>query len=86
MGDEITDCSITEQLSLAIMLVDEHSLIREEFLDFIEVEQITGESLANAILSHFESWDILILNCRDQGYDGAASMSSSLCGVQNHIK
>ena len=78
--NEVTYCSNKEPLSLAIRFVDEHSLIREEFLDFIEVEQITGESLANVILSHLESWDIPILNCRGQGYDGAANVFFSSWG------
>ena len=86
MCDEITDCSNKEQLSLAIRFVDEHSLIREEFLNFIEVERIMGESLANAILLHLESWDIPIINCKGQEHDGTANMSSSLHGVQSRIR
>ena len=44
-----------------------------------------GESLANAILSHLESWDIPILNSKGQEYDGTANMSS-LHEVQSHIR
>ena len=36
--EEVISCSHKEQLSLAIRLEDNHTLIREDFLDFIEVE------------------------------------------------
>ena len=87
LADEVTDCSNKEQLSLAIRFVDSVDYtIREEFLDFITVERITGEALASAILSRLQEWDIPIENCRGQGYDGAANMSSSVCGVQSRIR
>ena len=49
LADEVTDCSNLEQLSIAIRFVDNHCLIREEFLDFVTVERITGNALASAI-------------------------------------
>ena len=87
LADEVTDCSNKEQLSLAVRFVDSvDCVIREEFLDFITVERITGEALASAILSRLQEWDIPIENCRGQGYDGAANMSSSVRGVQSRIR
>lgn len=87
LADEVTDCSNQEQLSLAIRFVDSGDCeIREEFLDFITVERITGEALASAILLCLREWGIPIENCRGQGYDGASNMSSSVCGVQGRIR
>ena len=41
--DEVTDISTKEQLSLVIRFVDSSYNIREEFLDFIVTDRITGE-------------------------------------------
>ena len=86
LADEVTDCSNQEQLSLAIRFVDSEGSIREEFMDFVSVDRITGEVLSSAILARLQSWDIPITNCRGQGYDGASNMSSSVCGVQGRIQ
>jgi len=86
LGDEVTDCSNLEQLSIiAVRFVDGNEDIREEFLDFVTMERITGAALSTAILTRLESWGIDIKNCRGQGYDGASNMSSSRAGVQGHI-
>ena len=53
--------------------------------DFVEVERITAASLAQAIKERVSSYGLGIENCRGQGYDGAASMSSALRGVQEII-
>ena len=50
LADEVTDCSNLEQLSVVLRFVDANKQIREEFLDFITVERITGESLSAALL------------------------------------
>ena len=58
----------------------------EALLDFHFLERITGKSIAEGILKVLESHKIDIHNCRGQAYDTTASMSSSKCGVQAHIK
>ena len=55
--------------------------IREEFVDFITVERITGESLSTAILEQLDRWGLDIMNCRGQGYNGSSNMSSSRTGI-----
>ena len=55
LADEVTDCSNLEQLSIAIQFVDRSEDIREEFLDFVTMERITGSALVAAILSRLES-------------------------------
>ena len=84
-ADEVTDCSNMEQLSIAIRFVDKDCQIREEFIDFVTVERITGNALATAILEHLNVWNLDITNCRGQGYDGASNMSSLRKGVQGRI-
>ena len=69
-----------------IRFVDSEKNIREDFLSFITVECITGESLATALLSWLESHNIEVSLCRGQGYDGASSVSSSIAGVQAQIR
>ena len=55
--------------------MDSHKKIREDFLGFVTVERITGESLANALLSWLEAHNVDVSFCRGQGYDGASNMS-----------
>ena len=55
--DDVTDVSNKEQLSIVFQFVDETNLIREEFLDFIGTDRITGEALASRIKeSIFKVW------------------------------
>jgi len=86
LADEVTDCSNLEQVSIVIRFVDGDKNIREDFLGFITVERITGESLATTLLSWLESHNVDVSCCRGQGYDGASSMSSSIAGVQARIR
>ena len=50
LADEVTDCANLEQISIVIRFVDSDKNIREEFLGFITVERITGESIATSLL------------------------------------
>lgn len=58
LADEVTDCANLEQVSLVIRFADSHKNITEDFLGFITVERITGESLATTLLSWLESHNI----------------------------
>ena len=86
LADEVTDCANLKQVSVVIRFVDSDKSIREEFLDFITVERITGEALTTALLSWLQVHNIDVSFCRGQGYDRAASMSSSTVGVQARIR
>ena len=46
----MTDGANLEQISIVIRFVDSDKNIREEFLVFITVERITGESIATSLL------------------------------------
>ena len=74
-----------EYLSLAIRFVFEQE-IREEFLGFIPVIRTSGQFLADTIMETLEKFGLDIMDCRGQGYDGAAAMRSDRCGVQSVIR
>ena len=82
--DEVTDISMKEQLSFVIRFVDNNCCIREEFLDFIYTDRITGEVLATKIKDALLRYGIQFENCRGQGYDGGANMSATR-GVQGRL-
>ena len=52
------------------------------FVDFIEVERITGEALATAILNHLAKWKLPITHLCRQCYDGASNMSGARAGAK----
>lgn len=79
--DEATS-SKKEYISLLLRFIDAEKDIREEFLGSIPVIRTSGRELAEKILETLQKLELDISNCRGQGYDGAASMSSSRCGVQ----
>ncbi len=56
--------------------VDNTKSIREEFLDFISTDRVTGEILACNIRSTLVKYGLEFENCRGQGYDGASNMSA----------
>ncbi|SMN02068.1 hypothetical protein SPONN_425 [uncultured Candidatus Thioglobus sp.] len=82
--DEVSDVSSKEQLSIVLRFVDSNRDIREEFVDFVSVERITGEVLAAKIKETLVKYDLDFQNCRGQGYDGASNMSGAN-GVQGRL-
>ena len=85
LADEVTSHNV-EELSLCFRFVDASHNIREEFIDFIQLERITGEHIAEAIVSAVESFGLPMSCIVGQGYDGAANMSSNRVGVQARIR
>ncbi|KAM7430177.1 hypothetical protein ABFA07_019069 [Porites harrisoni] len=84
LGDEATSHN-EEKLSIVIRFLDANKDIREEFLEFKDLERTTGAAVSETLLSTLRSLNIPIEDCRGQGYDGAASMSSQRVGVQANI-
>ena len=81
IADEVTDASNKEELSLVIRYVHEGQ-IREVFVDFVEVERITGRVLGEAILKWLRDHNIPPADMRGQCYDGASSMAGARSGVK----
>lgn len=85
-ADEVTDCSNTEQLAIVIRTVQQGGIIRERLIEYIDLENIRGQTVATAIISCLERLGYDIEDCRGQTYDGASNMSGHLNGAQAHIK
>lgn len=69
IADESTDVSGIEQFSICARFVDktDEYKIREDFLCFIPVEDVTGKGLANTLLITMENIGINLVNMRGQG-------------------
>lgn len=81
IADEVTDTANKEELSLVIRYVHDGE-IREVFVDFLEVERITGRLLGEAILMWLRNHNISPADMRGQCYDGASNMSGARSGVK----
>lgn len=87
--DETTDISGIEQMSLCVRYTEKQGLdyiLREDFLSYIPLVETTGEVIASKILEKLRSLNINCSYLFGQGYDGAASMSGCLKGVQAVIR
>ena len=85
IADEVCDISNKEQLSLCIRYVHD-SAVKEVFLDFVQVERITGKVLADTILHNLAAWGLPLSHLRGQCYDGSSNMSGSTSGCSTIIK
>jgi len=86
LADEAMDCSGKEQLSFVLRYVDSLGNIKEDFLGFLHLEEgLTGEALANTIMTRISDIGLDIKNCRGQGYDGAGSVAGEKNGCSAHI-
>lgn len=87
IADEVTDCSNKEQLSIVLRYVNpENSIIREDFVSFIECDcGITGSAIAEKIISFLNSHGLDLFKLRGQSYDGAGNMSGRLKGTSSLI-
>ena len=85
MVDEVTSHN-QEIMPLCIRFVDESNCIREEFIHFSTLVQVTGQFIATQVQSDLKSLELDIKNIRGQGYDGASNMSNDRTGVQAHIR
>ncbi|GBN58436.1 hypothetical protein AVEN_35297-1 [Araneus ventricosus] len=87
LADETTDISQIDQFSLCVRYVEDQSYkIKEDFLTFVPVYDVTGAGLANTVLETLLSLGVDLKKMRGQGYDGAATMRGQFRGVQASIK
>ena len=85
LADEVKSHHV-EQFPLCIRFVDDDDNIKEEFLEFGQCKWIDRKSIAKEILCILEKVGLNVNICWDQGYDGAANMSSEAVGIQRIIK
>lgn len=83
--DEVTDAANKEELSLVLRYVLNNE-IKEVFVDFVEVERITGEVLAQSILGWLRIHGLSPSDIRGQCYDGASNMSGARSGCISIIQ
>ncbi|KAK3737215.1 hypothetical protein QZH41_011272, partial [Actinostola sp. cb2023] len=85
LADEATSHN-EEKLTIVMKFVNSQKEICEEFLEFKKLERTSGVAISTALLDTLRDLNIPIEDCRGQGYDGAASMSSQRVGVQAEIR
>ena len=76
IADEVTDVANCGELSIAVRYVL-NGEIKEVFVDFVEMDRITGEVLAQNILQWFRIHGLSPTDMRGQCYDGASNMSGA---------
>jgi len=59
--------------------------IKERFIEFLNFNEKTGESIASELLKALERHKIPLADCRAQAYDNGANMSGKIKGVQARI-
>lgn len=85
IADEATDAANHEQLSITIRFVKNDEPC-EKFLGFLKCETgVSGEAIADNILSQLTAWQLPACLLRGQGYDGAGSMSGHTRGAAARI-
>ena len=85
MADETTDIARTEQFTLVIRYVHK-SQIKEQFMGFSKVEDMTGLGVAEEIKKRLSELQLPIDSLVGQCYDGAIAMAGIRNGVQAKIR
>ncbi|KAK4882729.1 hypothetical protein RN001_006048 [Aquatica leii] len=86
MADETTDLSVKEQLNICIRYFKTKEYkIKEDFIKFVDVVDLTGENLARSILQDLGKQNLDLANCRGQALDGTSNMSGIFKAVQARI-
>ena len=87
MTDETTDNYNIEQACLTIRYVDPKTYdIYEDFVDISAVHSTTGAALFENLVLALNRLSLRIEDCRGQGYDGAAAMSSIKVGLRARVQ
>jgi len=81
IADEVADIGNKEQLSISIRY-NLDNCVKEVFLDYVQLDRITGREIADAILSKLESWELNVDDLRGQCYDGGSNMSGAKSGCR----
>ena len=83
MGDECTDISTVEELSIYCRWV-EHGVPVEHFLEILPLKRTNAETIYFATISCLREKNILLSKLVGLGFDGAATRKR--CGVQMWLK
>ena len=89
MADECTDKSTKEQLSVCVRFVEFETgkvNIREDFLCFVEPDNVKGETIARLLLETLEREGLNVEKMRAQRYDGASNMAGKFRRVHAIVK
>lgn len=86
MMDETTDLAHMEQVAIVVRFCDSDFNAYERLLSLTESSTVTGERLAEILLSTLERHNLDTQKLIAQTYDGAASMSGHNRGVQAIIR
>lgn len=70
-----------EELSLALRYIFNDE-IKEVFVDFLQVERITGEVLGSTTVEWLLSHNVCLTDMRGQCYEGASNMSGARSGCR----
>lgn len=81
LADETMDIGGLKQMSVCVQYMQDDK-VREEFLGYAQVHDLSGWALAKEIIKFLSGVGINQQHLRGQGYDGAAAMSGRLNRVQ----
>jgi hypothetical protein len=84
--DETADLSNVEQVSFSVRTVDQNYEVDEYLLGLASTAKMDAETLFLLIKDILTRVMLPLEDCRGQGYDGAATMSGSITGVQARVK
>lgn len=85
IADEATDSANDEQLSISVRYLDS-GIPQEKFLGFHEcLSGVTGEAIANDIISQLSDWQLDPQLLRGQAFDGAGAMAGRTRGASSRI-
>ena len=86
MADEVTDSSNKQQFVVCLRWVDHDLVTHEELVGLYAVDNITSETLVNALKDVLPRMGLSVQNCRGQCYDDANNMVGSKSGVATQIQ
>ena len=85
IADEATDSANDEQLSISVRFLD-NSVPQEKFLGFHEcLSGVSGEAIANNIITQLTNWQLDPQLLRGQAFDGAGAMAGRSRGASSRI-
>ncbi len=85
IADEATDSANDEQLCLSIRFLDK-CVPQEKFLGFHEcLSGVSGEAIANDIITQLTNWQLDPQLLRGQAFDGAGAMAGRSKGASSRI-